>query len=377
MNKILKKATAVLAAGAMLTSMCVSAAEPRYLVNGWRWPEAKAVMYFEDLETNSRNQANYAASDWNKELTNMFKFMKSSSNKTNAVVYKSLKGTTNENALAVTHTYHTTTSDADGWMHITKAPIDINSDKSWDTSSNTCATGKHHLRSVLRHEYGHVLGIAHSGLSSACMYPSIAAGQVKPLTSDDIKAGQSIYRDFELALEEYSQKRNLDLSGINEVEEIDVLYPEYTPVEFAANSSNIITGTVESIEPGYSDDNNVYSKVQISVKDNLKGTVSNTTISIPMFGGVQDETVYMYEEAPIYTVGEEVVLYLNDLDVEEEDWYLPISYEAAMDLNQMAKSVDKQTIIEQIKKDIESTVDVVEEGVTVGEPVEDIMLDWE
>lgn len=36
MNKILKKAASVLVAGAMLTSMCVSAVEPRYLVNGWR-----------------------------------------------------------------------------------------------------------------------------------------------------------------------------------------------------------------------------------------------------------------------------------------------------------------------------------------------------
>lgn len=101
-----------------------------------------------------------------------------------------------------------------------------------------------------------------------------------------------------------------------------------------------------------------------------------------MFGGTKDQVVYMYNDAPTYTLGEEVILYLNNLDVEEDNWYLPVNYTASLDLNKMstAKSVDKQTIIDQVKEDIEeakTVQNVIEEGMDVGEPVEDIMLDEE
>ena len=178
------------------------------------------------------------------------------------------------------------------------------------------------------------------------------------------------------------KKNDLNVSEINEVDEVDILYPEYTPVELVNNASNIVTGVVESIEPNYSDGNSVYSKVNISINDNLKGNINDTTISIPMFGGTKDQVVYMYNDAPTYTLGEEVILYLNNLDVEEDNWYLPVNYTASLDLNKMstAKSVDKQTIIDQVKEDIEeakTVQNVIEEGMDVGEPVEDIMLDEE
>lgn len=336
-------------------------------------------MYFEELEVNSRNQANYAASDWNKQLTGMFKFMKSSTKTTNKVKYDKLTDT-HKDALAVTHTFHTTNPGADGWMHITKTPIEINTKYQWDTSSNTCASGMYHLRSVLRHEYGHAIGIAHSDLNSACMYPTIPSGKVKNLTSDDIQAGEAIYKDFARNLNEYAEKNDLNISEINIIDEVDILYPEYTSVELVNNVTNIVTGVVESIEPNYSDGKSVYSKVNISVNENLKGNVNSTTISIPMFGGTKDQVTYMYNGAPTYTLGEEVILYINNLDVEKGGWYLPISYEAVMDVNQMAKSVDKQTIIERVKEDIEeakAVQNVIEKGTDIGEPVEDIMLDEE
>ena len=382
MRMVLKKAVAVFAVGVMLTSICASAAEPRYEIYSRRWPKGKAVMYFENLEESSRNQANYAASDWNKQLTNMFKFMKSSTNTTNEVKYIDRLTGSSEKALAVTHVRYTSKADADGWKHILEAPIDINLEYNWDTNSSTCASGKYHLRSVLRHEYGHVMGIAHSEISSACMYPSIAGGSIKNLTSDDIQAGEAIYGDFARILNECGEQNNIDISEIGEIEEVCILYPEYTPVEFAKNSSNIIVGTVESIEEGYSDGNNVYRKVNVSVSDDLKGNAENTMISIPMFGGVRGETVYMYDGAPTYKVGQEVVLYLNDFNEEGDNWYLPLSYQATLDLNKLAesKAVDKKTIIEQIKKDIEESEniqDISEENTYVGEPVEDILLDEE
>lgn len=310
----------------------------------------------------------------------MFKFMKSSSDTTNRVAYEVIEGE-HADAFAVTHVSYKPTPGEDGWNIIVKAPIVINTAKDWDTNSSTCASGKGHLRTILRHEYGHVLGLGHSDLSSACMYYAVARGEIKNLTNDDISGAKSIYGDLTKTLNENAKQNNLKVEDIDEIEEVCVLYPYYTPVELANNSSNIVVGTVEGIESGYFSNDSVYSKVNISVNDNLKGTVDNTTISIPMFGGVKDGTCYMYDSAPTYTVGEEVVLYLNDLDVEEDDWYIPVNYDAFLDLSKTAKSksVDKQAIIEQVKEDIEEAkaVNTVEEGVIVGKPVEDIMLDWE
>ena len=60
MKKSLIKLAAVIASCTMLASIGVSASEvePYYVVNGWRWPNAKAVMYFESLSGAHNNQAN-------------------------------------------------------------------------------------------------------------------------------------------------------------------------------------------------------------------------------------------------------------------------------------------------------------------------------
>lgn len=164
--------------------------------------------------------------------------------------------------------------------------------------------------------------------------------------------------------------------SVEEVAEIDVLYPAYTSAELAKNSSNIVVGTVQSIEPNYSNSGDYYSRVKIAVKENLKGTVSNQTISIPMFGGIKDGVAHRYEGAPAYMVGEEVLLYLNPFSSAGKNWYIPITFDATLNLN---PPVNRQAIIAQVREDIEVSEleKTFAEGTTVGEPVEDIMLDWE
>ncbi|KAI5083771.1 hypothetical protein GOP47_0003514 [Adiantum capillus-veneris] len=50
------------------------------------------------------------------------------------------------------------------------------------------------LQSVVIHEIGHLLGLAHSPVEDAIMYPSIAPGQVKlQLQADDIQGAQALY----------------------------------------------------------------------------------------------------------------------------------------------------------------------------------------
>lgn len=50
------------------------------------------------------------------------------------------------------------------------------------------------LQSVVTHEIGHLIGLAHSPVEDAIMYPSIAPGQVKlQLQLDDIAGAQALY----------------------------------------------------------------------------------------------------------------------------------------------------------------------------------------
>lgn len=50
------------------------------------------------------------------------------------------------------------------------------------------------LQSVVTHEIGHLIGLAHSPVENAIMYPSIAPGQVKlQLQQDDIQGAQALY----------------------------------------------------------------------------------------------------------------------------------------------------------------------------------------
>ncbi|MCO5602709.1 hypothetical protein L7F22_056846 [Adiantum nelumboides] len=50
------------------------------------------------------------------------------------------------------------------------------------------------LQSVVVHEIGHLLGLAHTPVEDAIMYPSIAPGQVKlQLQADDIQGAQALY----------------------------------------------------------------------------------------------------------------------------------------------------------------------------------------
>lgn len=384
MKKLKIKIVSLLVSSAMLTSICASAAEPEpyYLVSGQRWSDGKAVMYFEDLSSSMNNQANYAASDWNSQLQNYFSFRKTSTNKDNAVTYAPLSGTS-QNALAITSPW-IYSLDSSGWYPIAKAPVTINNKYQWDTSSNSCASNKYHLRSTLRHEFGHVLGLEHSGISSACMYPTMGPGEILPLTSDDINGAKSIYRDLARSATESELSENVD--GLAKAE-VCILYPDYTSIDLAGKAENVIVGTVKNIEPGYSSEGNVYSKVDITVTEDLKGNTENQTVSIPMFGGSKDGIAYSYDGAPTYEVGEEVVLYLTNINSDiatynisdESVWYLPLTYQGAISLSRNALSESASDIIEQVKKDIidaENTVSVSEEETTtVGEPVEDIMLE--
>jgi hypothetical protein len=63
------------------------------------------------------------------------------------------------------------------------------------SSGETGCSGEYDINSIMTHEVGHVIGIGHSNVSGATMYPSISACNTAPrsLASDDIAARDNLY----------------------------------------------------------------------------------------------------------------------------------------------------------------------------------------
>ncbi|MDD0148443.1 matrixin family metalloprotease, partial [Shigella flexneri] len=49
------------------------------------------------------------------------------------------------------------------------------------------------VETVAIHEIGHLLGLGHSNVREAIMFPSIGAGQTKNLHADDINGIRALY----------------------------------------------------------------------------------------------------------------------------------------------------------------------------------------
>jgi hypothetical protein len=62
-------------------------------------------------------------------------------------------------------------------------------------ATGACVSSGYHIEDISTHEFGHVLGIKHSAVSEATMYPSIGScGKNRTLASDDIAAIEAQYR---------------------------------------------------------------------------------------------------------------------------------------------------------------------------------------
>jgi predicted Zn-dependent protease len=63
------------------------------------------------------------------------------------------------------------------------------------SSGETGCTGEFDINSIMVHEVGHVIGIGHSNVSGATMYPSISTCNTAPrsLAADDIAARDDLY----------------------------------------------------------------------------------------------------------------------------------------------------------------------------------------
>ena len=77
------------------------------------------------------------------------------------------------------------------------ADIYFNDSYSWTTQGEdpggAGCSGEFYLEAVVRHEIGHLIGLGHSGVGSAVMYPSVSSCNDKQLDADDIDGRDAIY----------------------------------------------------------------------------------------------------------------------------------------------------------------------------------------
>src|SRR5262245_33712503 len=76
---------------------------------------------------------------------------------------------------------------------ITDADISFNLSYNYTTPAQGSCSSEIYLDSVLTHEVGHVIGLAHSNTSSALMYASVAYCNDKALSSDDFAGRNALY----------------------------------------------------------------------------------------------------------------------------------------------------------------------------------------
>ncbi len=77
---------------------------------------------------------------------------------------------------------------------ITDADI-VTSNRNWATLGEACSGSEFYLEGVMVHEVGHVLGIGHTNVSGATMFPSVSACNNGPATTeaDDEAAVNDLY----------------------------------------------------------------------------------------------------------------------------------------------------------------------------------------
>jgi hypothetical protein len=83
---------------------------------------------------------------------------------------------------------YTETPISDGWR------IRFCDEWTWDDGPGTISN-RWDIQGIMTHEYGHAIGLGHSGVGGATMWPSVGAGQtgIRSISADDITGVQCVY----------------------------------------------------------------------------------------------------------------------------------------------------------------------------------------
>ena len=76
---------------------------------------------------------------------------------------------------------------------VTDADVAFNLSYDYTTPAQGSCSSEIYLDSVVAHEVGHVIGLAHSGTSSALMYPTVNYCSDKQVATDDINGRNALY----------------------------------------------------------------------------------------------------------------------------------------------------------------------------------------
>lgn len=107
--------------------------------------------------------------------------------------FRDPQGVCSGNCLAATFTgYYTRRSN--GTYRIYDADI-VTSNRDWASAGEACSGSEFYIEGVMVHEVGHLLGLGHSNVGGATMYPSVSACNNGPATteSDDEAAIRDLY----------------------------------------------------------------------------------------------------------------------------------------------------------------------------------------
>ncbi|KAL8034550.1 hypothetical protein ABFX02_12G035200 [Erythranthe guttata] len=152
-----------------------------------KWPPSKYNLtygFLSNVPANAVAPAERAFQNW--DNATHFTFKRASSGQTPDLTIGFLRGNHGDGASfdgpggTLAHAFAPT----NGRLH-------YDADERWsvDPVANTF-----HLETVALHEIGHLLGLGHSSIQAAIMYPSVSAGQAKiKLNSDDIQGIKALY----------------------------------------------------------------------------------------------------------------------------------------------------------------------------------------
>lgn len=113
---------------------------------------------------------------------------------TNVVSWAKLGGTTlGVTNYTTTNTSQSVTCGGNLFYRFVEVDVRFNNAFKWQTSSG--CSGGYDLQGVATHEFGHAVGLGHSSVSGATMYPSVAACDfsTSSLSTDDKTAYNAIY----------------------------------------------------------------------------------------------------------------------------------------------------------------------------------------
>jgi predicted Zn-dependent protease len=109
------------------------------------------------------------------------------------IMLNSNGGVCSSSCLAATLTGYYVSQTGDDRIY--DADVYTNTSQPFYSSRETSCSGEYDIDGVMTHEVGHVIGIGHSSVSGATMYPSISACNLsaRTLASDDIAARDDLY----------------------------------------------------------------------------------------------------------------------------------------------------------------------------------------